>query len=45
MSQEPIKFERDRESTHFQQLLSAWKSFYFSRLENPSVEDEDNFKK
>ena len=35
----------DRESTHFQQLLSAWKYFYFKRLGNPSVEDEDNFKK
>lgn len=29
----------------FEQLLLAWKSFYFNRLENISVEDEKNFEK
>lgn len=35
----------DRESDAFQELLKNWKSFYFNRLENPSVEDEANFQK
>lgn len=33
----------DRESGSFQDSLSAWKSFYFNRLGNISVEDEKNF--
>ena len=35
----------DRESASFQDLLSAWKSFYFNRLENVSIEVKTNFQK
>ena len=33
----------DRESDSFKQLFLAWKSFYFNRLENTSLEDENKF--
>ncbi|MDJ0634407.1 MAG: hypothetical protein QNJ34_14565 [Xenococcaceae cyanobacterium MO_188.B29] len=35
----------DRESNAFKQLLLAWKSFYFNRLENISIEDKNDFDK
>ncbi|MGK7938470.1 MAG: class I SAM-dependent methyltransferase [Xenococcaceae cyanobacterium] len=35
----------DRESNSFKQLLLVWKSFYFNRLENISIEDKNKFDK
>ena len=34
----------DRSYDSFQKLFSTWKNFYFNRLGNVSVEDENNFR-